>query len=131
MNHRKKRSRIVAVVRALLGIMLIAFFFIDLFGWQPPDVPPDARVLRDAIFGAGYFLPIMTGVYLVSGVCFAINRFVPLAAVVLFPISLNILFYHSFLIPETVYMALIVFLPNILIMYAYRDAYRPLFRAKS
>ncbi|MFQ5740282.1 MAG: hypothetical protein ACE5JX_14845 [Acidobacteriota bacterium] len=124
------RPRVVLVVRVLYGLMLIVFFLMDLFGWQPPDVPPDARVLRDALFKAGYFMPIIHGVYLVSGICFTTNRFVSLAALVLFPISLNIVLYHSFLDPAMVPAALVVFLPNIFFMYEYRDAYRCLLRAK-
>ncbi len=103
---------------------------LDLFGWQPPDVPADTRVLHDALIGAGYFMPVITGVYLVSGICFVTDRFVPLAAVVLFPITLNIVLYHSFLNPGTVLVSLVVFPANIFLMYEYRDAYRPLLRAK-
>ncbi len=125
-----RRSIVVAAVRIAYGLLLIGFFVVWLRGFELPEVPSRAAVVRDAIFGAPYFVPIIIGVYLVAGLCFVVNRFVPLAALVLFPIVLNILLFHSFLNLGSVPKALVVFLPDAFLLYAYRDAFRPILRPK-
>jgi putative oxidoreductase len=56
------------------------------------------------------------------------NRFVALGAVLLFPVSLNILMFHAFLNPRSVPWALVLFVPNALLLWLHRSALAPLLR---
>jgi putative oxidoreductase len=121
------------VFQALFGIVLLAFVAMGVFGWQPPPVLPEAEPFRDAILGSGYVIPAILLVYFLTGISFLTNRFVPLGAVVLFPVSLNILLFHLTLNPglRSIGMASALFLANAYMLYRSRAAYGPLFHAKS
>lgn len=111
--------------------MLVVFFLIGALGWQLPEAPPAATALRDALFAAGYFFPAIYLVYLIVGVAYLTNRFVPLATIVLVPITLNVFVYHLFLAPATLPVSGVLVVPNLLMIYACREAYMPLWQAKS
>ncbi len=53
----------------------------------------------------------------------------PLAALLLAPISVNILCVHMFLEPQGLPVAVLVVLGNLFLGYAYRQQYAPLFVA--
>jgi len=46
-----------------------------------------------------YLMPLLKVTELLCGLAFISGRFVPLATVVIFPITLNILLFHTFLAP--------------------------------
>lgn len=118
------------VFQRLFGLALLSFVLMGtgLIPWQPPPVAIRAEPLRDAIFSSGYIIPAVLIVYLLSGLAFVSNRFVALGCLVLFPVSLNILLFHGFLNPRSVPLALAVFVPNVLLMWTRRAAYRPLLK---
>jgi putative oxidoreductase len=125
------QSKFIQWFRILTGIMLVVFFFMWLFAWQPPDVPPAAQKLRDGLIAAGYFFPLICITYLLVGAAYLTNRFVPLATIVLFPITLNIVLYHLFLIPATLLRTAVLAVPNAVMIYACWDVYKPLLKAKT
>jgi putative oxidoreductase len=118
------------VLQRLFGLALLSFVLMGtgLIPWQPPPVSIRAQPLRDAIFSSGYIIPVVLIVYLLSGLAFVSDRFVALGCLVLFPVSLNILLFHAFLNPRSVPLALAVFVPNVLLMWAQRIAYQPLLK---
>ena len=125
---------VVRIVRILFGLMLLVFFAmgLGLFGWAPPVASEAGRPLQDAIAGSGYILPIIQATYLFAGVSYLANRYVALASVILFPVSVNILLYHLFLDPGgvTLLAALALFLPNLFMLYVCRAAYAPLLKSR-
>jgi len=122
----------IHVFRTLFGVMLLYWTAVGLgaFGWKPPAVSDIARPLRDAIFASGYMIPAVLAVYFVVGVSYVTNRYVALASVILFPVSLNILLFHAFLNRPSVPMALVLFVPNLVMLYLCRDAYAPLLHSQ-
>lgn len=114
------------IFQAIFGLVLLAFVGMGVFGWEPPEVLPAAVPLRDAIFGSGYLIPVILLVYLVSGLTFLTNRFVALGSIALFPVSLNILLFHSILNrqPPSVGIASALFLANVWMLFRSRAAYR-------
>ncbi len=93
------QTKIQLVVRVLLGALFlfggIAFFFTT-----PPALTGDMATYFAGLVASHYFFyllkfsEIVVGAFLVSGF------FVPLALVILAPISLNILLVHIFLEPK-------------------------------
>lgn len=116
-------------LRILIGVMFLAFFLMAVLGWKPPEVSPPAQSLRSALLEAGYFFPIIYGVFFLVGAACVTNRFVPLAAIMLFPITLNSVLYHSFLNPPTLWISLFLVVPNLFLIYVSWEPYRPLLRA--
>jgi len=79
---------------------------------------------------AVYFLPLLMTTELLCGIAFVSGRFVPLAAVVIFPVTLNIVLFHVFLAPEGLPIAVLLLLANVFLAYACRQNYRGLLTAK-
>jgi putative oxidoreductase len=59
------------------------------------------------------------------------NRYAPFSAVVLFPISLNVLLFHTILVPSGWLMGVTLIVPNLLLGYGYRKYYSGMFTAKA
>ncbi len=112
----------------LIGLMFLGFFLMWALDWELPSVPPAADSFRSALLQAGYIFPVIALVYLLVGLACVTDRFVPLAAVVLFPVTLNIVLYHLFLVQSKTPLTAFVVLPNAFLAYISRAAYKPLFR---
>jgi putative oxidoreductase len=118
------------IFRYLIGIVLMVWVGMGVVGWQPPPVEADAEALRNAIFASGYIIPAVMIVYFVTGLAYLANRYVALASVMLFPVSLNILLFHTILNPHprSVSIASALFVANCLMLYQSRMAYSSLLR---
>lgn len=127
MTHTLTITRIVCGVLVLIsGLMGLG-----IFGWEPPIAGPEARPFQVAMHEAGYFLPIMTGTFLVAGISFILDRYAALAAIVLFPVSLNILLFHAVLEAGQLPVAVLFFAINCYLLWYYRNAYAALLRSRS
>ena len=122
-----------AAFRVVFGAVLLYWVGLGLTGWEPPPVAEDAIMLRDAIFASGYLIPAVLVVYFLVGVSFLTNRFVPLGSTILFPVSLNILLFHSFVNPNprSLSIAGALFIANSIMLYQHRSAFHELLRAQT
>ena len=67
---------------------------------------------------------------LICGLAFVTGFFVPLANIVILPISVNIFMVHAFMMPEGLPIAVGVLLANFFLIYGYRNRYTAVFAAK-
>jgi uncharacterized membrane protein YphA (DoxX/SURF4 family) len=119
------------IVRMLMGLMFLFASIVVLFHLMPqPPMKGNAKLFMDGIMATGYFMTLLKMTELVCGLAFVIGRFVPLATVVIFPITLNILFYHAFVAPEGLPVAIPLMLGNLFLAYACRRNYQTLVAAK-
>ncbi len=119
------------VVRIALGALFIFSSAMVLFNLAPPPEPgTDLAAFFNCMLGSGYLLMFVKVTELVCGIAFIVGRFVPLATVVIFPVSLNILMTHIFVVPEGLSIAILVLLANLFLAFRYKDHYRPLLQAK-
>ena len=99
------QKKIQIVVRFLLGALFlfggIAFFFMT-----PPPLTGDMATFFAGLAASKYFFYLLKGTEIFCGTCLVSGFFVPLALVVLAPISLNILLVHAFLEPSGLPLAL-------------------------
>lgn len=122
-------EKVVLAVRVLFGLGLLVFGFNKFFGFMPrPEMTEEAGAFMGALFKTGYILPIAGLVQIAAGVSFLTNKFVPLMAIVLFPIMLNALLVHAFLDLGGIALALIFTLLNVFIMIVNKPAYEPLLK---
>ena len=121
----------IIIVRILMGLMFLFASIVVLFNLMPhPEMKGNAKLFMDGIMATGYFMPLLKITELVCGLALVAGCFVPLATVVIFPITLNILLYHVFVAPEGLPVAIPLMLANLFLAYACRKNYKTLLAAK-
>jgi hypothetical protein len=83
------------------------------------EPPPQEAVA----FPARYFFPLVKVVETVCGALFLLNRYVPLATVVIAPVVVNIFFFHLFLDLANMPMAIVLVILNLILGLAYRESF--------
>jgi uncharacterized membrane protein YphA (DoxX/SURF4 family) len=125
--------RIVALIaRLLLGLI---FFVFGLNGFlQFLDMGPMPTGLAGQFIGAlfqSHYLWVVAGLQVIGGALLLINRFVPLALVLLGPVIVNILLYHLLLNPGGMVLALVVTVLWFIVFYAHRQHFSGIFVQKA
>ena len=121
----------VIIVRILLGALYVFSSIVVLFHLMPqPEQTGAPKTFMDGMVATVYLLPLIKVTELLCGLALIIGRFVALATVVIFPISLNILLFHIFVAPEGMAVGVFVILTNLFLAYAYREKYKPMLEAK-
>ena len=122
-----------AIGRVLLGLPMLASGVLDLFHpmTPPPNMAEGAKAFSLALAQTGYMMPMIGIVLLVSGVLLLVNRFVPLALLLLAPFFVNSFLFHavlerSGLVPAGIFTALLLALA-----WAYRGTFCSVLRAKN
>ena len=125
------------ILRIALGLMLL-LFGLNKFIWFLQDFDftgyPQAQYLFDALryswsdsSGNGYIMALVGLTEVIVGLLLILKKWVPLALVMLVPISINIVLFHAFLNIPNIGPAIVVALINGYLMYRNWDAYRGLF----
>ena len=119
------------IVRLLMGLMFLFASVVVLFKLMPqPKSTGDAKVFMEGMAASGYLMTLVKLTELVCAIAFLSGFFVPLAAVVIFPVTLNILMFHLFLAPEGLPVAILLMIGNLFLAYYYRERYIPMLKAK-
>lgn len=119
------------IARVLLG-GLFTFSSVMFFLVPPAELPPgNAGVFVAGLAAAGYLMPLVKIVELVSGLALLSNRFVPLALVVLAPVTVNIFAVHARLMPEGLPVAIAIIALQLGLAWVHRSAFAALFVAKA
>ncbi|RMF71290.1 MAG: DoxX family protein [Acidobacteria bacterium] len=115
----------------LLGLIFFVFGLNGFFHFLPmPEMSPEAGSFLGALAGTGYFFPVLKLVETVSGALLLVNRFVPLALVLLAPVVVQIFLFHAFLDPAGLPLAIvIVILEAYLGFFVYRRSFDGVLRA--
>lgn len=118
------------IVRILVGgLMLFAslsYFF--KFGEQPAPVG-DMKTVMDGFMASKYLLPLAKSVELIAGLTIISGKFMKIGAVILVPVTLNILLINVFMMPEGIPIAAALFVGNLFLMYTNWDSYKGIFTA--
>ncbi len=119
------------IVRVLLGLLFLFASISYFFMTTPPPIPEGPmKTFNDGLAASGYMMNLVKIIELVCGIAFVTGFFVPLANIVILPISVNIFLIHAFLSPAELPIAVGVLLANLFLIYAYRDRYAALFTAR-
>jgi len=124
-----KQSKLVMGVRILLGLMLVVFGlngFIQFMSMGP--MPEGAMALMTALSTSG-ILMIVKSLEIIIGLALLFNKYTPLATIMLFPLSVNFVLFHALLAPASIAVALVTFIFNVYLIYAYADKYKPMLHA--
>lgn len=121
----------VIIVRLLLGLMFLFASVVVLFKLMPqPEPTGEVKVFMEGMEASGYLMTLVKITELICAIAFISGFFVPLAAVVIFPIIVNIFMFHLFLVPEGLPLAILLLLGNLFLAYYYRDRYKAMLKAK-
>jgi|VirMetMinimDraft_7_1064189.scaffolds.fasta_scaffold27904_3 uncharacterized membrane protein YphA (DoxX/SURF4 family) len=118
-------EKVVLGIRVLLGLGMVVFGlnkFLNFIPVPPPE-SPEALALMGAFVASGYIMPIVAIVEIITGIAFLANKFVPLMAIVLFPVMLNAFLFHAVLDPVGVAGSAVFLALNIVLMFANKPAY--------
>ena len=121
----------VLISRVLLGLIYLIFGLDHFFQFIPyhPSHTGAAEAFKSGLVAAGYFYPMLKTIQIIAGLSLLINRYAPFSAVVVFPISLNVLLFHTLLAPAGWLMGVTLVVPNLLLGYGYRKYYKGMFIA--
>lgn len=123
------------IARVLLGFVFFGSGLAGLLNLIPPpaNLPEKLQTFMAGLMATTYFFPLLKGTETICGLLLMTGAFVPLALVVLAPITLNILLTHAFLAPDGVILAVVMLVLHLyLALFAspYKEHILPLFRAR-
>jgi hypothetical protein len=113
---------VTLIARLLLGILFVVFGlngFLNFINMGPlPSGLAGQFIL--ALVLSHYFW-VVAALQVIAGVLLLVNRYVPLALVLLGPVIVNILLYHIFMLPAGVVLALVATILWFIVFYSYRQ----------
>jgi uncharacterized membrane protein YphA (DoxX/SURF4 family) len=119
---------IVIVARVLLGLVFFVFGLNGLHPFMPnPPPPPAAAAFFGALIATHYMFFLIFGTQVLGGALLILGIAVPFALTILAPVVVNIIFFHIFLSPDLLPMALVVAAFELFLAWYYRAAFAPLF----
>jgi len=122
-------STISKVLRYLLGIAMLIFGANKFAGFMPkPELSEKAGIFMGALADSGYIFPILGVFYIIIGLLLVLNKAVPLALLMLVPISINIVAFHLALDPKGVLFAAVVAILNAILLFTYWSKYETILK---
>jgi uncharacterized membrane protein YphA (DoxX/SURF4 family) len=123
------------IARILLGFVFFGSGLAGLLNLIPPpaNLPEKLQTFMAGLMATTYFFPLLKGTETICGLLLMTGAFVPLALVVLAPITLNILLTHAFLAPDGLILALVMLVLHLYLALCaspYKEHILPLFRAR-
>ena len=112
-------SKLTMALRLLLGLILLIFGTNKFLDFMPHmEMPEAAGSLMGAMMASGYMLKLIGATEVFVGLLLLVKKWVPLALIILAPISVNMILFHLFLAPAGIGPAAVVTIINILLIYA-------------
>ncbi|HEY3037811.1 MAG TPA: hypothetical protein VGJ66_03690 [Pyrinomonadaceae bacterium] len=116
------------IARLLLGLIFVVFGLNGFLNFL--NMGPLPTGLAGQFIGAlaqSHYYWVVAGLQVAGGVLLLLNRFVPLALVLLGPVIVNILLYHLFLSPTGVALAIVVTILWFIVFYGHRQHFSGIF----
>ncbi len=122
-------STFTTLLRIILGIGLLVFGVNKFVNLIPMfEMPPAAANFMESLETTGYAFYLVAILEIAVAIMLLLKKWVPFALVLLAPLTINILLFHIFLDVSDIAVAIVMFSLNVLLMYKYWKAYRPLFQ---
>jgi Na+/phosphate symporter len=123
------KGKLPTTVRYLLGLALVFFGLNGFLQFMPPPVMGDAaNAFMSALFNTGYMFFLINLVQLAVGVSLLTNKYVPLALIILAPLTVHIILFHLFLHVQSILFGAIIAVLHIYLASVNIDRYRSLLR---
>ena len=93
---------LIKVLSIALGLILVIFGLNKFIGFLPMPPFPEgsqAAAYMGGLFGSPYFGTLLGVTEVICGLMIILNKYVPLALVVLAPVALNMMLFHATMDP--------------------------------
>jgi len=123
------KSSFTTILRIVLALGLLFFGANKFIGFVPMfDMPIAAANFIESLETTGYVFYVVAGLEILIGIMLLANKWVPFALILLAPITFNVLLFHFFLDISDILVAILLASLNVILIYKYWKAYRPLFQ---
>ena len=119
---------VILIARLLLGLIFVVMGlngFLNFLSMGPMPTGLAGQFIG-ALFQSHYFF-VVAALQILGGALLLVNRFVPLALVLLGPVIVNILLYHLFLNPAGIGLAIAVTILWFIVFYGHRQSFSGIF----
>lgn len=116
------------IVRVLIGLFLLyasVSFFLKLM--PETEATGNFKAFNTGLIASTYLMPLAKAVELLCGISYVSGKYVTLANIVILPVTLNILLINYFMSPETLPIAVLLFVGNLFLIYRYWGNYKTVF----
>ncbi|MEP6911880.1 MAG: hypothetical protein ABI923_03950 [bacterium] len=116
---------VTLIARLLLGLVFLVFGLNGFLNFL--SMGPMPTGLAGQFIGAlfvSHYLWVIAALQVVGGALLLVNRYVPLALVLLGPVIVNILLYHLFLNPSGAPLAIVVTVLWVIVFYSPANTFR-------
>jgi putative oxidoreductase len=122
---------VTLIARLLLGLMFVIFGLNGFLHFIPQPPMPDSPAARFAtLLATVHYMDFVCALQLVSGILFLVNRFVPLALVLIGPVIVNILLFHVLMAPGSIAPGLVATVLWFIVFASVRSACSGIFQQK-
>lgn len=119
------------IIRTMLGLLFLYTSISYFFHLTPePATTGEFKAFQVGLVASTYLLPLAKAIEFLCGLSFVTGKYMTLANLMIFPVTLNILLINYFLTPDNLPIALFVFLGNIFLIFTHWENYKGLFRAE-
>jgi putative oxidoreductase len=121
---------IATIARIILGCVFVIFglnIFLQFIHMPPPPSGP-AGDFAKALF-VSHYLYVVGALQVIGGVLCLAGRFVPLGLMLLGPVIVNILLFHTLLNPAGLPLAIVVSMLALVVLWQHRAAFAGLVRS--
>lgn len=123
---------VVLIARLLLGLIFVVFGlngFLHFLAMGPMPTGLAGQFIGALV--ASHYIWVVAGLQVIGGALLLLNRFVPLALVLLGPVIVNIVLYHVFLSPSGAVMAAVVTILWLIVFYGKRQYFSGIFAQRT
>ena len=120
------------IARILLGLVFVVFGlngFLNFLSMGPMPTGLAGQFIGALLQSHYYF--VVAALQVVGGFLLLVNRFVPLALVLLGPVIVNIILYHVFLNPAGIGMASLAVVLWLIVFYGHRQYFSSIFEQRT
>lgn len=119
---------VLLILRLLLGLVFLVFGLNGFLHFIPNmPMPSPATSFFGALAATGYMIDLIFITQIVGGALLLIGVAVPFALTILAPVIVNIFFFHLYLAPQGLPIAIVVCLIEIVVAWSRRTSFGPLF----
>ena len=117
-------NKVTLGIRILLGLMLAVFGFNKVVPFLPAlEMSGEAAVYMAGLSASKFTVPLIGIIEVGVGIALLFNKYVPLALILLAPISVNILLYHLVLDLPNMAVGTAVFAFNLILLFVNKKSY--------
>ena len=134
MNGQLFTRYLPATARILMGLMFLVFGlngFLHFIPQPKEAMPPAVTSFMGGLMGTHYMFPLIFGTQALVGALLLLNCFVPLALAFIAPVIVNIICFHTFLMPSTIGPGIVVLVLELYLAWSYRKYFSPMLACRT